>query len=479
MDNRSRVLIVLALGVVVALWVLSDRNDPAAPLATDTGELEQPGMTADAALLEGQGTNIARGAPGGAARPNADPGDSARAGHATAKKLERITLRLRTPGGEPVRLTKVSVTATSKDGTKGKALVWPVQSDGTVELELIPSLVQTLTVRPFSRGRPGVSPALLTWEVGQGSLTALPPIDIKHAHVLMRTVDSRGDPRPDQRVLFRRREQGAPDPGWFGQRSDDEGWLELGPFPIGARVEMRPGWRGQRGKDLAATPDKWVEIFAGAEPGELFVGDQPRLVLTFTDRGDEKELPITVFDPATGARAFPTVTVPVTEDPEQSWRAPSLKEGKPYEVVVGPTHGGLFARIELEEIPYLDVPVQLTPGVQVEGRVRSVPDYELRAGVINATGRGFRLTAMFTGDGRFRFAGLPEGESVRLHVTAQTKGPNDVKMHLNVTYDWSNETWLDLQLDEPKPLTLDPVYKVPKSATVKKEPYYERSGEGR
>jgi hypothetical protein len=466
MRGRGWALLALVLGALVALWVFSDQGEPTAPLAQHVDDNSPTDPTDSAAMLEGQ---LPASPP--AFGPDDEATESAGAnpssgGQAARNRPERVTLRLQTPEGEPAPLTKVTVTATSKDGTRAKALVWPVRPDGTVELELILSEVHTLTVRPFSRGRPGATPTLLTWEQGQGSLHTLPPIQVRHAHVLVRTVDSRGDPRPDQRVLFRPREKDAPDPGWswYGQRSDDEGWLEIGPFPIGARIEMRPGWRGQRGTDLAVTPDKWVEVVAGAEPGALFVGDQPRLVLTFTDRGDEKVLPITVLDPDTGTLAFPTVGVPVTEEAEQTWRAPALKEGKPYEVVVGPTDGGLFARLALEEIPYLEVPIRLTPGVQVEGRVASVPGHELLAGVVHATGRGFRLTAMFSRDGRYRFAGLPEGESVRLHVSARTKGPNGVRMRLSATRAWTNESWLDLQLDEPKPPTPDPVHKVPRSA---------------
>ncbi len=465
MAMRARIwfLTALALGAGIALWSLSESGTPRPPTGDGSGESDLLAPDENAAMLEGQTPrNRDASTPDMAADPDRQ-GTNAR-GPAPSEKLELITLRLRTADGDAAPLSKVVAVVVSRNGPSTQIVVH-VSPEGIAELKLTPAEVQMLTVKPFSRGKPGEQPTLLTWEPGQGALEALPPIVVKHAHVRARTVDSRGDPRPDQRVLFRRRETGRPDPGWYGQRSDDKGWLEIGPFPIGARIEMRPGWRGQRGKDLAATPDKWLRTRAGEEAVELFVGDQPRLLLTFTDRGDDKQLPITVIDPATGRRAFPTVTIDVTDEPEQQWRAPSLQEGKPYEVVVGPTQEGLFARVKLEEIPFLDVPIRLIPGTRVGGHVTCARGWDVLSGKVQASGRGFTVVALFGPDGRFEFAGLPEGEHVRFVVSAKTVYASDDRFRLPVMalQEWAGETWLDLQIPDPAPITVDPVYKVPKS----------------
>jgi hypothetical protein len=220
------------------------------------------------------------------------------------------------------------------------------------------------------------------------------------AYLVVRTVDSRGDPRATQRILYRRESTDEkPVLGFWGETTDREGLSRLGPFRSGTRLQIRPGPRGER--DLFTKTD-WRTVVVDGSQVDLVVGDRPRLRLRVHREVSEEAIPVSVLDPADGRPAFPSATL----TPSQVWVAPALSL-EVVEVFVGPTADGRFARRELApEVEPIDV--HLGPGLSVSGRASAQGLKTPLQGTVVAGGRGFLVRVLVDSDGGFRLPGVPD-----------------------------------------------------------------------
>ncbi|MDJ0973943.1 MAG: hypothetical protein QNJ98_05750 [Planctomycetota bacterium] len=442
MPGRLLALTILVLVAVGALWFALREGDGAGVdgLAEDPPEAEAEGP--DAPMLVGSQPD----AHTSANSPSHTQTDGGVEADPVFRKAQKriVTLKLRQPNGEPARLPRTDVVIRSK-GAKPERRFVQLGEDGTVRIELdADATLEGLELLGYGTEGPRGEVRLFSWTAGSGvSLDAQPPIEVAFTSLPVRTVDSRGDPRPHQRILFRPVIEGKEPTGWWGESSDTEGRLVLGPFPIGSTVEMRPGWRGVRKEDLTEEALRWKRVVADGKAFELFVGDQPRLVLHFPRTGEETVLVITVLDAESGEPAFPSRGHRVEDG---DFRAPALKEHRPYEIVVGPTATGLFARHRIEQLSYYPEEVTLVRVPRVEGRVSGPNAARVRRGHITAIGRGFKKQVPIEAGGRFAFTGLPD-EPITYDVWAEVTDGDDKGIWFRKSVEKRGETWVEIALD--------------------------------
>ena len=169
-------------------------------------------------------------------------------------------------------------------------------------------------------------------------------------------------------------------------------------------------------------------------------------MLTFPQTGDDTTLPIAVLDRETARTAFPPRSHDVADG---DFQAPALKEGRTYDVVVGPTEHGLFARLPLETLPYYPVAVVLerVPGVQ--GQVVAPAGEEIRGGEIRAVGPGFDVATELEQGGRFAFAGLPT-EPISYRVSAKLRD-RDRTRTAHARHDvQEGESWVEITMESDR-----------------------------
>jgi hypothetical protein len=315
-----------------------------------------------------------------------------------------------------------------------------------VRVRLDTTALESLELWSPTTAAPTRPKRLFAWSRIEGA--ALPDgsqVEADLAVSRVRTVDSRGEPRPEQRVLYRPISPDVPQSNWWEDTSDEHGWLELGPFAIGTQLELRPGWHGLRGKEIEADASSWPRAVADGSEFALFVGDQPRLVLRFAGTREDRIVRIVVLDAETGAEATP-VEAHLTANDE--WVAPALAQDRAYEIVAGPTRSGLFARKSIEGIPHHPVEVVLVPVTQVKGQVSGPTGERILGGEISATGRGISESVPIHRGGGFAFRGLPE-ERLVFRARAEVDTGGEGRLWLDCEETRPVEAWIELTLRRP------------------------------
>jgi hypothetical protein len=314
-----------------------------------------------------------------------------------------VRLRLTDAGGTPIPWVHVTVT-TRTPAAKTEELRFRADADGVVALELPAGTVEKVVVE----GRGGAPNPLMAWTAPE-EVERLAPGDLvvpEVLHLVVRTVDSYGNPRAEQRILYRveAEEGGHAGGNVWGETSDAEGLCRLGPFPPGTRLGLRPGPRGE-GSPFRLTD--WRSVVVNGTRVDLTVGDAPRLRLRFRGAQATEEVRIAVLDPATGEPTFPPDSVPG----DSLWTAPALALER-VEVLAGPTAAGRVARV-LNVVPTAEpIDVDLLPGVPIQGRLSAPGMRTPLRGTVEVRGRGFLLSLPLDADGSFRVPGLPDEPAV-------------------------------------------------------------------
>lgn len=382
-------LLALVLGAGAA-WLLGGREpdlEQAERRAKDEGSPERPVLvgTPRAAPLE-------KPVPGSPPSTKSDEA-GARPGGQTR---ERLRLRVVDSRGAPVPFVIVGVT-TTEGGRMART-----GEDGTVVLALPAGELQRLEVE----GRSGASNPLLALtkpeelaRLADGDLVLPDLFDL-----VVRTVDGRGNLRPNERINFRPEGSRA----YWGETSDEKGICRLGPFRIGLRMGLRPG---PRGVEAERDPVDWRLVTVDWAPVDLVVGDAPRLRLRVSGAPPDELVRIAVLDPDGGEPLFPPDR---TQD--RIWMAPALAANR-VEVLVGPTEDGRYARLRGVVATDEPLPADLKAGVPLTGRLDVAEAGAPLGGEVAAMGRGFEVRVAVSPEGRFRFPGLPD-ETVTLFAEA-------------------------------------------------------------
>jgi hypothetical protein len=219
--------------------------------------------------------------------------------------------------------------------------------------------------------------------------------------MVVRTVDSRGNVRPGERILFRMPPpEGTDGTGYWGETTDAKGLQTLGPFASGARVQLRPGPRGER---VEFPKEGWQTFVADGSQVDLVVRDAPRLRLRVRGATEGEWVQVALLDAADGRPLFP----PGKVQEGKIWTAPALAVER-VEVVAGPTESGRFVRMRDVWPTEEPVDVGLLAGPSYTGRVAGWGLREPLKGFVYVLGRGFQAKVQLATDGTFLWPGGPD-----------------------------------------------------------------------
>jgi hypothetical protein len=218
--------------------------------------------------------------------------------------------------------------------------------------------------------------------------------------LLVRTIDQRGNRRQGERFLYRAAPRdGRVSSSYFGETTDDRGEAEIGPFRLGASVELRPG---PRGEDLSSEAT-WRAVVVDRRPFDLVVRDALRLRLRIDGAAKDEYVRVVLLDPA---REFVEVYSGSFRQGEV-WDVPALAIDT-VEVVAGPTPVGRFVRLR-DVVPRAEpIHVIVSPVAPLTGRVAGAGLRLPVTGSVVARGRGFQVTLPLGTEGSFQAPGLPD-----------------------------------------------------------------------
>jgi len=382
----------VAIGVLVSSWE-GPSPEVGAPLPSESG-VEREGAEPALAPAPEASWRGAGHAHGDAAKtPKSRPAEAA----------TTHDLRLVDRAGRPIRGATVTFEVRARDGTR---VVREASTDASGAARL--DVPEGTLVRVRVDVGTGAANGLALERAAESGLDLREFDEIvaqEHAVLALRTVDTRGNPRPLQRILYRRAGQAG---GWWGETSDASGTCVVGTFPLHTRLEVRPGPRGLDSGQID-NPRGWQMVVVDGSVVDLEVGDEPRLRLRVRGTYEPLQAPVAVLDATTGEPLFPTHTATVAPEP---WSAPALVPGKILEVLVGPLEDGRWKRMGPLVAQEEPIDVDLLPGTPLRGRVEGS---SLPAGVrgrVRAVGRGFAVERAIAADGTFEFPGLPDEQFV-------------------------------------------------------------------
>ena len=303
----------------------------------------------------------APGAPDAVAKDRREKAQAPGGAGAEASPPRRVALRVTDAAGRPI--ARATVRVRILDANRSRSTGGSTRSDGRAEFDLPQGRVVSLEVDAPAAGG---ARRLLTSEDPAGlDLSAIGEVQAEDLLMLpIRTVDSSGLPRPAERILYRPREEGEVVNGWWGTTSDGDGWGLVGPFAVGARVEVRAGPRGLSRTDVLE-PTGWQAVHVDGRVVEIVVDEVPRLRLVFPDVRRNARLWITVLDAENGKALFPAAEHRTGVTP---WTAPALTQLARLEVLVRDEARGRVARLHDVVPAYEALEVGLEPGVALSDR---------------------------------------------------------------------------------------------------------------
>jgi hypothetical protein len=339
-------------------------------------------------------------APAETANPTAvlpRPSDAAKAPTATRK----VRLHFEDARGWPVANASVAIVV--HGGGPESAVSAGTDGHGDAEVEAPEGRWDSLVLSVSAPGGLGTVVVFSKTDAG-----GIDPRDLERvvldsaSYLVVRTVDSSGRPRPDERIVYRVIRDGVVASGYSGDTSAADATCRLGPFPNGTEVDLQAGARGRSYEEVLAAPWQRVRVDAGLV--DLVVGEPPRLRLRIRGLAAGQVPRVSALDPATGSSLFGSGDRFV---PPDRWESPSLAQTGPAEVVVGPLDDGRFARRQV--VPSgEEIDIDLEAGLPMTGIVVSSDLKGTLRGTVTASGRGFWVTAPLDEEGRFRFPGLPD-----------------------------------------------------------------------